>query len=325
MRNGKYSTRKIFELAEITRDSLCRIGTGWLLAHAMKPALESRVVVVCAKSQFSAPDGSFWQILDFLEDKGVATLLQGYFDESERTGGIFCVAGLTFAPRQAKKFCKDWSSLFSDYRGDMRDLTQRRGSFEGISSGEQQRLIVEAIKIIKLRMSAAFAVSCNVGEIAATAPAGIKGFSRAYPLCCHLCMTRVGKFLRDSGSEDRVTYFFEAGHPHEGEARTFIRQVMLSPVVKESYRHDGDAFLPKKDAVPLQAADLIAWEWAKFYDETVEQHLRPIRKSFLALVCRDPKLFKMSHITGEPLKRFMGHVRELGLMEPEEYGPVTAS
>lgn len=267
------------------------------------------------KSQSSAPDGFFWQLLDFLGDRGVATVLQGYFDESERQGGIFCVAGFTFAPRQAKKFCKDWSHLFSGYRSGLHmcDLTKRRGSFEGISDRERERLIVEAIRVIKSRMSAAFAVSCNVDEITETAPKGARGFSRAYPLCCHLCMSEVGRFLRSSNSADRVTYIFEAGHPYEGEARTFIRQVILSPVVKESYRHEGDAFLPKKDAVPLQAADLLAWEWTKFRDETLEQNLRPIRKSFLALVQRDPKLFRMSHVTGEPLKRFMGHVRELGL------------
>lgn len=201
----------------------------------------------CAKSQSYPPsDGSFGQILDFLEGKGVAALLQGYFDESERAGGIFCVAGFTFAPRQAKKFCKDWSRLFSGYRGGLHmcDLTKRRGAFEGISDKERVRLIIEAIKIVKLRMSAGFAVSCNVDEITATAPKGAKGFSRAYPLCCHLCMSAVGKFLRSSGSEDRVTYFFEAGHPHEGEARTFIRQVMLSPVVKGISRESrsGDSW-----------------------------------------------------------------------------------
>jgi hypothetical protein len=221
----------------------------------------------------SAPDGFFWQLLDSLETKGLATVLQGYLDESEREGGIFCVAGFTFAPRQAKKFCKDWSHLFSGYRGGlhMRDLTARRRAFNGISNRERERLIIEAIRIIKIRMSAAFAVSCNVDEIATTAPMGVKGFSRAYPLCCHLCMSAVGKFLRTSNSTDRVMYVFEAGHPHEGEARTFVRQVMLSPVVRESYRHHGDAFLPKEDAVPLQAADLLAWEWAKFRERNLRK------------------------------------------------------
>lgn len=96
-------------------------------------------------------------------------------------------------------------------------------------------------------------------------------------------MVAVGHFLKSIGSADRATYIFEAGHPNEGVARDFIRRVIQNPDVKESYRHSGDAFLPKADAVPLQAADMLAWEWAKFRDETLEQGIRPIRKSLRAL------------------------------------------
>ena len=60
------------------------------------------------------------------------TMLRAYFDESEREGGTFCVAGYAFAPQQAKKFSKEWSRLFADYPGGMhmRDLTHRRGHLQ---------------------------------------------------------------------------------------------------------------------------------------------------------------------------------------------------
>jgi hypothetical protein len=276
--------------------------------------------VVCA----SQSEGFFGALLNLLEGKGVAAILQGYFDESEREGGIFCVAGYLFTPRQAKKFIKDWSQLFRAYPGGlhMRDLTKPRRSFEGITRVEQQRLIVEAVRIVKRRVSAAVAVSCNVKEVESISPKWIKGMGHAYPLCCHLCMTAAGKFLRESGSQERVTYVFESGHAREGEARTFMRHVVLNPDVKESYRHSGDAFLPKSDAVALQAADLLAWEWAKFRDESLEQGIRPIRKSLLALFQHpEPRRYSMSHITGAPLKKFMARIRELGLLQlEEEYG-----
>jgi hypothetical protein len=254
-----------------------------------------------------------------LEEKQVA-ILQGYFDESERAGGIFCVAGYVFAARQAKKFTKDWSQLFCAYPGGlhMRDITQRTRSFYGLSIKDQKRLFTEAGRIIKRRMTAGFAVSCNVKEVEAIAPTWIKGFGHAYPLCCHLCLTAVGKFLDASGSEDRVTYVFESGHPREGEARTFLQRSVLDPIAKESYRHNGDAFLPKSDAIPLQAADMLAWEWAKFRDETLERGIRPMRKSLLALFQHDPKRYSVNHVTGEPLKRFMTQIRNLGLLQLEE-------
>jgi hypothetical protein len=283
------------------------------------PSGNEGIAVVCA----SQSEGFFDALLDFSEDKEVATIQQGYFDESEREGGVFCIAGYLFAPRQAKKFVKEWSRLFDGYPGGlhMRDLTQCRRSFEGISRKEQERLIVEAVSIVKMRVTAGFAVSCNAKEVEAIGPKWIKGFGHAYPLCCHLCMTAVGKFLRASGSEHRVTYVFESGHRREGEAREFLRHVILNPDVKESYRHNGDAFLPKSDAVPLQAADLLAWEWAKFRDETLEQNKRPIRKSLLALFQRDPKRYSMAHVSGPRLKKYMDQIVELGLLQlEEEYG-----
>src|ERR1700722_13911486 len=112
-------------------------------------------------------------MLDYLEEgRGMSAILQGYFDESERDGGIFCVAGFLFTPRQAKKFVKEWSSLFAPYRGGLHmcDLTKKRKSFVGISDRERERLIIEAIRIIKIRMTVAVAISCNIAEIAATAP-----------------------------------------------------------------------------------------------------------------------------------------------------------
>jgi hypothetical protein len=262
-------------------------------------------------------DGFFYQMCDFSE---AVVLLQAYFDESEREGGVFCVAGYAFAPHQAKKFTKEWSRLFSAYPGGlhMRDLTHRSRAFKGISAEEQHRLIVEAVKIVNRRITAGFAVSCNIREVELLSPKWIRGFRHAYALCCHLSMVAVGTFLAKTGNEERVNYVFESGHPHEAEARDFMRHVVQNPDVKESYRHSGDAFLSKADAVPLQAADMLAWEWAKFRDETLEQQRRPIRKSLLSLFASNLKLYSGAHVTGEPLAKFMLKIRELGLIQIRE-------
>ncbi len=265
----------------------------------------------------SQDSGYLEELCGFVE---CIVVLRAYFDESERESGIFCVAGFAFASQQVKKFAKEWARLFAAYPGGlhMRDLAQRTRSFRGISKEEQQRLIVEAVEIIKRRMTAGFAVSCNAKEVQAVGPQWIKGFGHAYPLCCHLCMIAAGNLIVASGSADRVTYVFESGHSREGEARTFLRNAVLNPDVKESYLHNGDAFLPKSDAIPLQAADLLAWEWAKFRDETLERGIRPMRKSLLALFQSAPKRYSLAHVTGAPLKKFMAQIRQLGLLQLEE-------
>ena len=97
-----------------------------------------------------------------------------------------------------------------------------------------------------------------------------------------------------------------------------MRNAVLNTDVKESYRHSGDAFLPKSDAIPLQASDMLAWEWAKCRDETIERPIRPMRKSLLALLQYDPKQYSLNHITGAPLKKFLAQITQLGLQQLEE-------
>ena len=52
--------------------------------------------------------------------------LRAYFDESQRTNGIFGVAGYAFAAEQAKKFKRDWLRLFEKTGGcHMVDISHR--------------------------------------------------------------------------------------------------------------------------------------------------------------------------------------------------------
>jgi hypothetical protein len=267
-------------------------------------------------------DAFFLRLLDFLPSGGVTAVLEAYFDESERAGGTFCVAGYAFAATQAKKFTKEWSRLFSGIKGGLHtvDLVHGRGAFAGTTSDERHSFMVEAVKIVNARMTAGVAISCNLTEVERHAPAWVCGFGHAYPLCCHLAMTTLGAYLDESRDPEKVVYIFESGHAYESEARRFMTNAVGCSDLKRSYRHHGESFLPKSDAVPLQAADLLAWEWAKFRDETVELPIRRMRKSFRELIRSAPKRYKVRHITGPPLAKFMDRVRTLGLFQMVEQG-----
>lgn len=117
---------------------------------------------------------------------------------------------------------------------------------------------------------------------------------------------------------DRIVYTFEAGHQHESEAREFVSSMVSSEELKKIYRHAGDVFLPKADAIPLQAADLLAWEWAKFYDESILTPKRPIRKSLLSLFRHAPNKYTMMHATGQKLERAMQKYKQLALEQLQE-------
>jgi len=207
----------------------------------------------------------------------------------------------------------------------MVDFAHGRKVFSGTTTQERHALLVEAVKLINARMSFGVAVSCKLWEIEAHLPKFVRGFSHAYGVCSHLAMTTLGAHLDKIQDPESVVYIFEAGHPYEDSARQFMKNAATCPATKQSYRHRGDSFLPKSDAVPLQAADLLAWEWAKCYAETVELPIREIRKSLRALF-RYPKRIAVRHVTGAPLVKFLNQVGQLGLLQMAEQdgeGPVT--
>ena len=242
-------------------------------------------------------------------------MLEAYFDESERRTGVFAVAGYAFAKEQAKKFTKDWAELFQPYGGacHMKDLTARQGAFKGIDPDEPARLIKGAVKIINRRASFGVAVSCQLEEMDYYLPKWVRGFEHAYPVCCHMAATMLGAQVKQSSMDSTIAYFFEAGHQFAASSHFLMNYATQSPETKESYRYSAHAFVPKGEAVPLQAADMLAWEWAKYRDETVNQRKRVMRKSLATLFAvagadgkpiLDKRRYYLTHLEGEGLKRF---------------------
>jgi hypothetical protein len=258
-----------------------------------------------------------------LPEEGII-VLRAYFDESEREGGIFCIAGFVFQRRAARMFVKDWSELFPS-GAHMVDLLARRKQFKNITEKQRDNFVRRAVPIIKKHSLKGVIVSCNIHEVRALSPRWICGFGDAYPLCCHLAMFAVGKWLRETERAERVAYVFEAGHELSGEANRFMTNVLKAPELQEAYCYHAHAFVPKADAIPLQAADFLAWVWGKFRAETLERKIRPPRGSLVALVEReshgfDEKKFIGVHVTGEPLAKYLRQIRKLGLEQLEEEG-----
>lgn len=254
---------------------------------------------------------------------GKVAVLHAYFDASERPGGVYCVAGFAFAKEQAKKFNRDWKRLFVDFGGcHMKELAHGAGRFKGLDSKQRGGLQVEAVKIIRKRFTYGVIVSCDKTEIESMLPKWINGLQGAYPVCCHIAMIALGHQIEKSGHENEVAYFFESGDQWSGAAHDFMGRADKSPELKKAYRHRSHAFVNKDGALALQAADMLAWEWTKFRDETLIQRKRAMRKSLIAMIGGEGgKLHKNvdgRHITGAPLRRFCRLVANLGLEQLRE-------
>jgi hypothetical protein len=188
------------------------------------------------------------------------------------------------------------------------DLVHQQGEFKDFSRDDSNRMLKRAVAIIKERASVAVLILCQRQEFEAVAPTWQHGFGDPYPICCHFCMMLLGDWLnKRSPASGDIAYFFESGNQHTGEANDLMSLARLGGVeteVGKSYRYRSHSFIDRRDAAPLQAADLLAWEWTKAKDETVDRALRPARRSLRELMGGNRDNFLERHLTGTHLKIF---------------------
>ena len=223
-------------------------------------------------------------------------VLEAYFDESERSNGLLCVAAYVFTQKRARSFADQWPSIFGGRTFHMTDLAHRRGEFSDISDADRDRMIRDAVSLVAKKFTLGRAVSCNVNEADRILPRTIRGFNHVYSILCSICARSVGHWVNENCSpRDSVAYIFEAGHAHQGEASEWINEAREEDVTGEQYRYRSHAFVPKSDSVLLQAADLLAWEYAKYLDETYLRNIRNPRGSIAALVNSRPQRYDARH------------------------------
>lgn len=91
-------------------------------------------------------------------------------------------------------------------------------------------------------------------------------------------------WAQTTGYDGRIAYFFESGHRHASEANQYMNMIAeYGPEVVDFMYYYAHAFLDKRNALPLQAADMLAWFHRNHLIRARKGHTKP-RKDFLALV-----------------------------------------
>lgn len=247
------------------------------------------------------------------DDKGLLVVLETYFDESVRDSGTFAVAGYGLFPEQAINFSRDWREMLGPIKAfHMADLVALRGEFKGFTGRDRDALLRRAVELVNRDIAVAFAVSCNRTEFASIA-VSLRGLREPYSYLCMLCMQTVGNWMRATDIDGDVAYVFESGQEFQEEACDLMNLATKFKEIGELYRYRSHTFAAKCDAAPLQAADLLAWEWTKHHDETVAQPIRPTRASLLALY--DQQKYRVRHLAGETLRMVYEEMRQISQLE----------
>jgi hypothetical protein len=99
------------------------------------------------------------------------------------------------------------------------------------------------------------------------------------------CIKKVGAWADRFQRNDPIAYFFEQGSRWAKDVVTAMQRVERVPDFKRRFRYASWGFAYKDTLVPLQAADMLAYE---LYKQAINRQLpparqRPMRKSLRAI------------------------------------------
>lgn len=195
-------------------------------------------------------------------------MVETYFDESgsHENSPVLCVAGYIIEKDACIILDDEWEKALTKF-----DLPFFRMSacangtypFKHLSMDDRIAVEKELIAIMKANVSYGIAVTVEPKMYDAIMPAApdLAIGDSAYTFCARTCLTAVKVWAREQKYQGDIAYFFESGHRSQSHANALMNEVFKEPSLKEEYRYVSHTFADKKKVRPLQAADLIAWQW----------------------------------------------------------------
>ncbi len=251
-------------------------------------------------------------------------MLRAYSDASNLETGTFCVAAIAFGEDRAKKAERAWRGLMGERIAHITDMHARKKAFADISASEADTLIRGQVQIIREHASFGVAISCDKPELAKLLPSSaekdslrlLDGFRMPYATCCHLAMHSMSRISAENGRAAGIAYVFEKGDDAQSQSASFIEGAVRYQPMKAVYQYQSHGYFEKRDARLMEAADLLAWEWAHQIDRSRNgRHVRASLSHMLegdvnGIVYKSHKWIAL-HVTGSALERFCDKVGRL--------------
>jgi hypothetical protein len=251
------------------------------------------------QSTYTEPGTFFARLLEItVGAHGVACFLEAYVNARGTHQGspVLSVAGYLFDAQQAKAFDLEWREALRNagIQGPFRmyECVYQQGEFETWLQARRDQLIRELVGIIKARMMRSVAITAAAQDIqdsvkdAVAAIPLLKGaINGPYTFCVAHCVATIDRWVKQHCSaETTVFYFFERGQSltHKETLDFFHWVERTSPLAKQ-YRYRGSTPLRKEDTRLLEAAELLAWEWCNFYEDSYVTE-KPRRDSLSSLL-----------------------------------------
>jgi len=202
---------------------------------------------------------------------------EAYFDESgdfEEDPKVFCLAGYYISTDRAIEMDKEWNSVLKCHNipyFHMVDCAHGNYPFDKMDKASRVEILKKLIAIIKEYTIEGLAILGKDEYFDES-----EKNKDIYSTCVDMSVTAIERFLDINRIKGPIAYFFETGHKNRGRAYQRVADKL----------HEMSASLTwgkKAEIRLLQAADLLAWQAAKYVKDSITGVRKP-RKDFLSLM-----------------------------------------
>lgn len=250
-------------------------------------------------------------------------VLRAYVDASTREdSGLLSVAVYMFESSRVRRFRQQWRDTFGQEKFSWADLVARAKPFKHLRGEENierhTELVSAGVALVREYVIAGTIVSCWKQDIDRFAPTWIKGFGHAYSVAGHMALGAMGEWATRHNYRGGISYVIEEGDDGYDQLAHLLSYAPKSPEARALYQWRGHTTAPKTPCSPFHAPDLLAWEWGKYWTETVVKPVRPIRMSLVRLLVDDLDKYRFLHLGGDPLLRFLNQIHAVGVEQLQE-------
>lgn len=214
-------------------------------------------------------------------------LVNVYFDESGTHDGskFLTLAGYWFDASQSDRFTREWAKALTrlglEY-AHMTDCALGFGQYKQLSRDD--RVLSEKLLIKCIKRRSKFGLSVTIDPLRYNeAMKDVEGAPSAYTFCLMTLVNHLGWVASSQGFAGEIRYIFESGHRSQSEANRFLNAIPKhGSRWTEAIRYGGHTFADKRESLPLQAADMLAWQTGHYFKRKSEGFDKP-RKDLVAL------------------------------------------
>ncbi len=232
--------------------------------------------------------------------------LTAYFDESGSypEHPVVVVSGLVASTKQWSDFSRKWNKLLRSQGVSvfhMSECENFQGEFKLWTPERKRLFIIDLIKLTKefTRTFMGAIVLCK--DFDSVVPKFPNISRTPYQLCADRCIHHLSIWMEKSPQRKDLTVIFDKGNTRAPEMIELFCENS-----KPKWKCDS---ADKREEIPLQAADLIAYEVFKYKKNEIDGRPRPVRKSILTLL-KDEKQQWLTE-TKETMEQYFADLMKL--------------